>query len=230
MIRRVCILALLVFISLDLSAAEEIPADYYKKVIFKDDFSAKELGKYWKSYKSESRVENGIMLGLMPKGEDHASVNSVVTKPFSDVELSLRFKFAGSPKFKLAFNDSKCKTVHAGHICRVMFSMKDIVLMDGKTGLVKKEIFDKKKAGGKLDAATLKMLKTKQKRVKFKFEQGKWYQFAVRIKGDLMQLFIDDKFIAEFRSEGIAHATKNKPALVVDKQAMHIDDMLIKVP
>ena len=170
------------------------------------------------------------MLGLMPNGADHASVNSVLTKPFSDAEVSLRFKFAGSPKFKVTFNDSKCKTVHAGHICRVIFSMKDIILMDGKTGVFKKEIFDKKRASGKLDDATLKMLKTKQKRIKFKFEQGKWYQFAVRIKGDLMQVFIDEKFIAEFRSEGIAHATKNKPALVVDKQAMHIDDVLVKVP
>lgn len=210
-------------------AENKIPSDVYKKVIFKDDFSGDKIGKHWKFYKSESRVENGVLIGLMPKDADHNSVNQVILPPFSDVEVSMKFKFEGSPMFVVAFNDSKYKGAHAGHICRVIFKKNQITLRDGKTGNFKNEIWEKKKAG-KLDSETEELLKTKSRNFKHSFESGKWYNLLVRIQKDTMQVLIDDKVVATFTSEGIAHTTKNKPALVVAKQAMHFDDLIIKTP
>lgn len=222
-------LALISLLSLSAFAEEKIPSDGYKKVIFKDDFSGEKIGKHWKFYKSESRVENGVLIGLMPKDADHNSVNQVILSPFSDVEVSMKFKFEGSPMFVVAFNDSKYKDSHAGHICRAIFKKNMITLRDGKTGNFKNEIWEKKKAG-KLDSETQELLKSKTKDFKFNFEEGKWYSLVIRIQKETMQVLVDDKIIGTFSSEGIAHTTKNKPALVVAKQAMHFDDLIIKTP
>jgi len=209
--------------------AEEISGNIYKNVIFKDDFSAEKLSKDWKFYKSESKIVDGVLVGLMPEGADHNSVNSVVVSPFSDVEVSLKFKFEGSPNFTVAFNDSKYKGSHAGHICRVAFKLDQITLQDGKTGVFNNEIYEKRKSG-KMDKETSALLKTKSTRIKYSFEKSKWYDLVIRIKGDEMQVFIDGKVAGSFKSDGIAHATKNKPALVVAKQAMHFDNLVFKTP
>ncbi|MCM8541002.1 MAG: DUF1080 domain-containing protein [Lentisphaeraceae bacterium] len=209
--------------------AAEISGDAYKNVIFKDDFSGEKLGKQWKFYKSESKIADGVMVGLMPVDADHASVNSLVLPPFSDAEVSLKFKFEGSPIFTVAFNDSKYKGSHAGHICRVAVNMKQISLRDGKTGIFNNEIWAKKKAG-KLDEESKAILKASQKVIPYKFQKGKWYSLKIRIQGDVMQVSIDDKVVGSFQSKGIAHSTKNKPAIVVAKQAMHFDDLVIKTP
>lgn len=209
--------------------AEEISSKAYTKVIFKDDFSAARLTKPWKFYKSESKIVDGVMVGLMPVDADHASVNSLVLPPFSDVEASLKFKFEGSPLFTIAFNDSKYKGSHAGHICRVAIKMKQISLRDGKTGIFNNEIYAKKKAGT-LDDKAKAILKATQKNIPFKFQKGKWYHLVIRIQGDTMQVSVDGKVAGSFQSKGIAHASKNKPAIVVAKQAMHFDDLVFKTP
>ena len=177
---------LLMLLACSINGAEKISGDHYKKVIFSDDFS-KELSKKWRSYKSESKTQDGVLIGLMPVGADHNSVNSIVLPPHSDVEVSLKFKFEGSPNFTVAFNDSKYKGAHAGHICRVQFKLNGISMRDGKTGIFKNEIWAKKKAGN-LDNATKELLKTKQKNVSRKFEKGKWYKLQIRLKKDLMQV------------------------------------------
>jgi len=226
-VKLACVIAILS--GLFQAQAEEINGDIYKNVIFKDDFSAEKLSKEWKFFKSESKIVDGVLVGLMPEGADHNSVNSVVVSPFSDVEVSMKFKFEGSPNFTVAFNDSKYKGSHAGHICRVSFKLNQISLQDGKTGVFNNEIYEKKKAG-KLDKETAALLKTKSTRIKYDFEKSKWYNLVIRIKGDLMQVFINGKVAGSFQSEGIAHATKNKPALVVAKQAMHFDNLVFKTP
>lgn len=226
-VKIVCMIAIMAgFLT---AHAEEISSKAYKKIIFQDDFSAAKLTKPWKFYKSESKIVDGVMVGLMPVDADHASVNSLVLPPFSDVEVSLKFKFEGSPLFTIAFNDSKYKGSHAGHICRVAIKMKQISLRDGKTGIFNNEIYAKKKAGT-LDDKAKAILKATQKNIPFKFQKGKWYNLVIRIQGDAMQVSVDGKVAGYFQSEGIAHASKNKPAIVVAKQAMHFDDLVFKTP
>ncbi|MCM8538544.1 MAG: DUF1080 domain-containing protein [Lentisphaeraceae bacterium] len=208
---------------------EEIPSLFYTKSLFEDDFSSEKLSRDWKSYKSKTYVKDGVFVGVEEPNGGHDSVNSVVLAPFKDVEVSLRFKFVGSPLFKVTFNDSKCKEVHAGHICRVMIYKNRLRLMDGKTGTFRKDIHDLKKKGP-LDKKTKQYLKTKEKNFNYEFEENTWYKLAIRIKGNEMQAYVDGKFVGSFTSEGIGHATKNKPAIVVDKQEMHIDDFKVRVP
>ncbi len=207
-----------------------IDAKRYTQVLFADEFKDAKLGSDWKSYKSHSMIRDGVLVGIEEPDGGHSSVNSVAVKPFGDVEVNLAFRFEGSKRFALAFNDSTFKGSHAGHICRVTFTPTSLTYQDGKTGVFNNAIYEKRKSGGKLDAETAALLKTKSAQFKMTFETGKWYTLSLRIQGDLMQAVIDGKPVGQFRSEGVAHATKNKPALVVGGQEMLIDHFEIKTP
>jgi hypothetical protein len=45
-----------------------------------------------------------------------------------------------------------------------------------------------------------------------------------------MQAFIDGKLVGSLRSEGIAHATKDKIGLVAPGQEINYDNVVIKIP
>ena len=107
--------------------------------------------------------------------------------------------------------------------------MKKFSLRDGKTGIFNNEIYTRKKAGELTDEDKA-VLKATQKNIPFKFQKSKWYNLVIRIQGDTMQVSIDGKVAGSFTSKGIAHASKNKPAIVVAKQAMHFDDLVFKTP
>lgn len=201
----------------------------FKTEIFSDDFSDQELSDAWKAYKSESKIEDGVLIGLKPVNADHNAVDSVQTEAYSDVEVLLDFQFSGSPLFVVAFNEHKFKGSHAGHICRVVVTPKRVTLRDGKTGVFKNEIFDKRKSG-QLDNKTKALLKTKEVMTKVNFEQDKWYHLLVRIQADRMTLYVDGKKISELVSDGIAHPTKNKLSIVTSKQAMRFDNFKILAP
>ena len=201
----------------------------FKTEVFADDFSADKLSQSWKAYKSESKIENGVLVGLMPKTANHNAVDTVITKSYSDVEVKIDFKFAGSPMFVVAFNEHKFKGSHAGHICRVVITQKKVTLRDGKTGVFQPDIMKQRKAK-KVDDKLKALLKTKQSVIKQKFEQGKWYHLLVRVQGDQMTAYIDGKKVNTLKSSGIAHATKNKLSLVTKDQAMNFDNLKILAP
>lgn len=226
------VIALLLVVSFRTATAEEIapiPGSDYTQQVFADDFSAPVLSKKWGLYKSSSVVRDGVLVGIELKDGDHAAVHSTTLAPFSDVELNVDIRFAGSKTTALAFNQKGFKESHAGHICRVSISPTSIILRDDKTGMFKNEIYEMKNSGS-LDAATKELLKTKEAAFPVKLEAGKWYKVTVRIKGDVMQTFIDEKLIGSLRAEGIAHATKDNIALVTPGQEMNYDNVVIKVP
>jgi hypothetical protein len=206
-----------------------LSTESYTKQEFSDAFSSSTLSKDWKLYKSASHVRDGVLVGIEEKDGGHAAVHGVQLKPFGDVELNLDLKFAGSKATNLTFNEQGFKDSHAGHICRVIVTPTKVTLREGKTGNFKNEIYEMKKAG-KLDDATRALLKTKEASFPVKLKPDAWYAISIRIQGDLMQTFIDGKLVGSLRSEGIAHATKNKIGLVTPGQEMHYDNVLVKTP
>ena len=168
-------------------------------------------------------------MGAELKGGGHAAVENVTTEAYSDVEVELDFQFQGSSGFNLTFNQDKFKGSHAGHICRAVVRNNSIILRDGLTGVFQNDIFEARKA--KKETPQMKaLLKTKESIVKHKFQKGKWYHLLVRVQGDKMTFFLDGKKVNELRSEGVAHATKNKLGIVTPGQAMYYDNLKILVP
>ncbi|MFT5126740.1 MAG: hypothetical protein ACI8W8_000335 [Rhodothermales bacterium] len=117
-----------------------IPASDFPREVFSDNFQVKELGKHWRQYKASSFVKDGVLVGVEEKDGGHAAVHSVVLDSFSDVELKLDLRFAGSWATNLTFNEAGFKGSHAGHICRVVLSKSKAILRDGKTGVFNNEI------------------------------------------------------------------------------------------
>lgn len=218
--------------ALGIATAEElapISGTNYTKQVFADDFSSPVLSKKWSLYKSLSVVRDGVLVGIEQKDGGHAAVHSVTLDAFGDVELDVDIKFAGSKSTGITFNQKGFAGSHAGHICRVFITPTKVSLYDDKTGTFKNEIYEMKTAGT-LDAATKELLKTKEANFPVTLESGKWYAVSVRIKGDVMQAFIDGKLIGALRSEGIAHAAKDKIGLVTPGQEINYDNVVIKVP
>ncbi|WP_417380728.1 family 16 glycoside hydrolase [Gimesia sp.] len=227
MVTLICLLAPLPILA---GAPEAISGNNYQQTLFTDDFSESELGNQWNLYKSSSVIKDGVLQGVELKDGGHAAVHQLLTKPYSDVELTVDLKFAGSPSTNLTFNQHKFKGSHAGHLCRVVVSPTKVTLRDGKTGVFNNEIFKKRRSKEKLTAEEQAILKKSQAVFPVKLEKDKWYTVTVRIKGDLMQAFIDGKLIGSLQSPGIAHATKDKIGLVTPKESIHYDNVIVKVP
>lgn len=197
----------------------------YSRGLFEDAFDGPALGKAWKSYKSASTIRDGVLVGIEPPDAGHNSVNSIDVPPVGDVAVDLRFKFAGAKRFAVAFNDRMYKGAHAGHICRVTFDGTSITYQDDRDGTFKNEIYEKRKAGGKVDPA---LLKDKSLKRPAKLEEGRWYAISLRIQGELMQVLLDGAPQGEFRSSGVGHAQKRNVALVVSGRELHVDDLKIR--
>lgn len=213
-----------------LAITSVLPAESYPKVLFEDDFSGTKLKPEWGSWKSETVVRDGVMVGITPVDADHPSVNTIKLPPLSDLEVAVSFKFAGSKRFSVMFRDLDYKGSHAGHICHVGVSSEAVVLYDGKTGIFLKEIRDKRKEGVKLDDATQAMLKTKTSHNKVSIDPEKWHDLVIRIEGDVMKAWIDGELVGTLKSEGIAHKTKSNMNITTMDREVHYDNFAIRTP
>ncbi|QDT67037.1 family 16 glycoside hydrolase [Calycomorphotria hydatis] len=205
-----------------------LQAEPFETILFKDDFSGSKLKKEWGSWKSESVVRDGVLVGITPTDADHPSVNTIKLPPVSDLEVSVSFKFAGSKRFNVMFRDLDYKGSHAGHICHVGVTANAIMLYDGKTGQFRKDIRDKRKAGIKLDAETREMLKTKMSTNKIALDPEEWHDLVIRIEGDMIKAWIDGEQVGELKSEGIAHSSKSNMNITTVDREVHYDNFAIK--
>ncbi len=205
---------------------------YYSEQMYFDDFSEDDFDERWKHYKSDSMIQDGVLIGITPDIKEHVALDTIKFEGRRDLQVSLKFKFVGAEakSFIVRFADTDCKEVHAGHIVFTSIAPKKGSILDGKTGTFKKEIFDKKKAGETLDEATKEMLKTKKKIFELDFENSKdqWHQLVLRSKNDLVTVNIDGKDVGSFQSEGLAHETKSAVSLLTYDSGIHYDDLEIK--
>lgn len=223
-------LLLVCVLSLVTSAHAEPAPEPFGKTLFEDDFSGTELKEEWGSWKSETVVKDGVMVGITPTTADHPSVNQIKLPPLSDMEVAVKFKYAGSPRFNIMIRDLDYKGSHAGHICHVGVSPDSISLYDGKYGQFLKEIRDKRKAGIPLTEEEKKHQETKRVTNKLLLDKEAWHTLRVRIEGDVMKAWIDGELACQIQSEGIAHKTKSNMNITTMDREMHYDDFSIRVP
>ena len=210
--------------------ASHTHAQEFKTILFEDEFDDGALDKRWGSWKSESTEKDGVLVGITPKDADHPSVNSIDFKPQSDLEVAVSFQFQGSPSFSVMIRDLDYKGSHAGHICHVAVTPKLVSLYDGKTGIFRKDIRDKRKAGEKLDAATEAMLKDKTSRNPVQLDPQAWHSLRIRIQGDVMDVHIDEQLVGRLQSEGLTHATKSNMNLTTVDREMYYDHFILRAP
>lgn len=206
--------------------AADIPAEPIAQkgeLLFSDDFERSELGD-WKPLIGTFAVQNGVLKGWQTRA-DHGAVGRVY-RPMKDVIVEFKFKLDGSTGFNAVFDDQKFKGSHAGHICRVAFTPKQILLADDKEGAMRNDIEQMRKDPAKKAEAT-KLLVGRSSVAKLTLEPAPWHNVIIEVLGDQMRLTFDGKTIGYLKSPGIAHETKSSFHFTVNGPGVLFDDVRI---
>lgn len=214
-------------------------SDDYGTLIFEDQFERNESqelkdepGNEWttsseKTAKGHKEVDlrDGTMYIYTHAEANHAtSVRHAFE--FKDGTIGLRFKLpAKTDSLILNFADLSLKSVHAGHLFKVIVSPTKVTITDQKTGEMNHEIRKAKKSSG-LTTEQKTLLKTKYKTFKHELPTDQWHQIHVTAKGDVLTCEINNKLVGSHQSEGFAHETKKLLRLLVPKNA-YVDDVKI---
>ncbi|MBM82384.1 MAG: hypothetical protein CMJ78_17600 [Planctomycetaceae bacterium] len=207
-------------------------------VLLDDDFNRSEkdptkeqVGNGWgtnsaRRAKGVKQVDlvDGAMHITKAKVADHG-VSVTHEAAFRDAVIQLRFKLGSKDDLGINIADMKEKSVHAGHICVARIRPKRVELTDLKTGRMNLKL-RQRRLEGKLTEEDKERFAATSKRFPTDIAVDKWHQLQVRIESEVMRVSIDGKLVGKFASEGIAHGTKSRLRLSVNRQAW-VDDVKI---
>ena len=207
-------------------------------LLFSDDFTREEatagkedIGNGWTSnsaWRAKGHQQVDLKDGAMHVTK-HAEADHGVAifhaAEFQDGSVELRFKLGAGDDLGVDLVDRELKTVHAGHLCMARVTLKNLQIIDSKTGGMDNKIRERRQAGDKSpDLAAL--LKTKTKSFKLDLKPDDWHTMHISVVGDRMSARIDGLEAGAFSSEGIAHPTKRMITLAVNQSAQ-VDDVKV---
>ncbi len=210
------------------SGADEEP--YYSEVVFEDDFSGDGFGERWGHYKSESLVQDGVMIGKTIDIKDHAGCDSVRFEGRRDMEVSVKFRFASeeAEKFNVWFDDKDYKGSHAGHILSVFIHPGGGSITDAKTGHMSNELYEMRKTTGGFDDAAKELIESTKISFEKEISRDEWHELIVRTKGQAATVLVDGEEVGTLESPGNAHETKSLVSLTTNINDVHYDDFVVK--
>lgn len=208
------------------------------ELVFQDDFERAELqeerdepGNGWatnsaKRAQGDKQVDlkDGTMRIYISPRADHAVS---VTHPFEFRNGSVALRFLLEDKkdsLGLNFADLNFKGVHAGHLFVVRIYSNRVEITDLKTGVMRKDIRETRKAKKALSEEQKHALKGKSKRFEKVTATGKWHNLLVTVSEDQLSLELDGEQVGSFSSSGIAHPTKQMLRLSVPQNVV-VDDV-----
>ena len=163
----------------------------------------------------QANVKDGVLQIRRTAGSDHAAVARTKVQ-FQNAVITCKFLLADNQKFSVNINDPNCKTVHAGHLCRVEVSTTSVVIQDQKTGTMANE-YRKMKENGASKAELAKRVKGKSKMTKRTTKASQWHELKILLEGEKIVVQIDNEFVSQFSSSGIGHPTKENIAFSVPR-------------
>ncbi len=208
------------------ATAADIPAEPLAQKgesLLSDDFERVGLGD-WKSLIPTFTVTNGVLKGVQ-KRADHGAVGRVY-RPMKDVVVEFKFKLDGSSGFNAAFDDQTFKGSHAGHICRVAFTPKQVTLGDDKEGAMRNDIYEMRKDPARKAEAN-KLLAGRSSSAPITLDPANWHQVTIEIAGDWMSVSLDGHPAGHLQSPGIAHNTKSSFHFAVNGPGVLFDNVRI---
>lgn len=208
------------------------------RLIFQDKFDRTEsddtkeqLGDGWVTNSKtraagtkQADLKDGFLVITMAKHADHG-VSVRHDAPFDDGIVRVRFRLRDAKGIGFNFNDPKCKSSHAGHICHLGVKPRMVDFRDGKTGVFDKDI-RAKRLGGASKEEIRKLTKGKFAYHKVQLKTGCWYEITIAIRGDEMAAWINGEFVGKLKSAGIDHDVKQNIAFAVSGTA-DVDDLRI---
>ncbi|MDP3072244.1 MAG: hypothetical protein Q8N18_18270 [Opitutaceae bacterium] len=192
-------------------------------LLFSDDFERTTLGE-WKSVIPAFTVADGTLHATQARA-DHGAVGRV-HRAMRSVIVAFKFMLEGSTTFNAVFDDQAYKGSHAGHICRVAFTPKQVRLGDDKEGVMRNDIFAlRKDPTRKAEADAL--LVGRSAAGPIQLEQKRWHHAEIEIVGDRMRVSVDGQPAAFLQSPGLAHETKSSFHFTVNGPGLRFDEVRI---
>ncbi|MDC0295243.1 hypothetical protein OAL35_00150 [bacterium] len=198
------------------------------------DSSTEQVGNGWgtNSAKRAKGVKqvfliDGAMKISRAKVADHG-VSVTHEADFADAVITMRFKMGPGDDLGINIADMNEKEVHAGHLCVARLKPNQLEISDLKTGRMNLDIRTRRQSGEETAEDKVRIAKTTIRRP-LELELGKWHDLEVRIVGDRLSVSVDARHIASLESEGIAHPTKSRLRLSVNKQAWVDDLQLVRL-
>jgi len=139
-------------------------------ILFEDNFRLSKPGKNWQIKTGAFGICDGRLVGAEKPEDGHGAVTRTPVS-FSDTIMEFSFRLDGAKGFNLVINDQKCKTVHAGHICRVEVTLRSFRLSDDKEGAIRNDIFAMRRDPKRKQEAE-KLLVGRSKTVRCGLKQG----------------------------------------------------------
>ena len=215
------LVSLFILLAVSLSGAEPKAG----ALLLKDDFERPELGERWRLRIGSFAIRDGVLVGTEKPEDGHGAVIQAPVA-FKDAIIEFSFRIVDGRSFNFVVNDKACKTVHAGHICRVAVSMKGFRLGDDKEGVMRNDIFAMRRdPARKKDADAL--LVGRSRNIPFKLKANQWYRLRVTMIGEEMRLTVDGKELGLLRSPGIAHPTKSDFGFTVKGKQVEFDEVRV---
>ena len=209
------------------------------KLIFEDKFdrnesqeTTEEIGNGWTT-NSKTRaggnkqvdLKDGAMHITMHATADHA-VGVGHAAEFRDGTVEMRFMLEDAQDvLGVDIADPECKEVHSGHLLKIDFGTKQVVVDDKKSGQMNMKFYEARKAKT-LTPDQQAFIASKKKTFPNTLEAGKWHDLLIKVAGDTVSVSIDGKPVASVTSEGVAHPTKRMIRLSVPRQAW-VDDVKV---
>jgi hypothetical protein len=193
-------------------------------LIFSDDFERSDLGKDWKVVTPTFTVADGIMTGSQTR-QEHGAVASVAAA-FRDAVIEFKFRLEGAASINAVCDDKTYIGSHAGHICRVTITPKQVRLGDDKEGAMRNDILEMRRDPAR-KAEGDKLLVGRGEAVNTTLELHRWYRMDIEIVGDEMRVSLDDHPIGYLKSSGIGHPTKSHFHFTVNGKDAQFDDVRI---
>ncbi len=194
-------------------------------LLLEDDFERKELGKQWRLRIGSFDIREGLLVGTQKPEDGHGAVIQAPVA-FSDAIVEFSFRIVDGRAFNFVVNDKACKTVHAGHICRVAVSMKGFRLGDDKEGVMRNDIFAMRRDPKRKKEADA-LLVGRSKNLPFKLKANQWYKMRVSMIGEEMRLSVDGRELGVLRSPGIGHPTKSDFGFTAKGKQVEFDEVRV---
>ncbi len=176
---------------------------------FSDDFARADLGAVWQSVIPTFTVSDGVLQGRQTRANHGAVAGATMALPDGNVMLELKFRFKGAKSIHVLCDDKTDKSVHAGHISRIVVFPDKITIYDDKEGVMRNDIYALRKSPDPKDKAEGQRLSAgRTQTFPLKLESEKWYHLGLEIVGDEMRVTIDDRPVAYLKSAGLAHPKK----------------------
>ena len=192
-------------------------------LLLQDNFDRETIGATWQTRIGSFSIQDGYLVGTEKPEDGHGAVIQAPVS-FADAVIEFSFRIVDGRAFNFVVNDKSCKTVHAGHICRVAVSINGFRLGDDKEGVMRNDIFAMRRDPKRKKEADA-LLVGRSRNIPFKLKGNQWYRMRVSMVGEEMRLSVDGQPVGQLKSPGIGHKTKTDFGFTVKGTRIEFDSV-----